>query len=78
MIEVRIPSPLLVVTKMVDPVTGETSLHVGNAELGPVVELIIPKGQSAEVSDREWKVLHLGAHELDYMNPHGVTVGEEG
>lgn len=78
MIEVRIPNPHLVVTKMVDEATGETSLHVGTRSLGPLVELLIPRGEAVEVTDQEWKVLHFGATEVDYMNPHGVTVGEEG
>ena len=62
----NVPNTAFIVTRQVGD-DGKTSIHIGNADAGPVAELILFPGQHVEVTRDQFAYLHIpgfGAEEL--------------
>jgi hypothetical protein len=62
----NVPNHAFIVTQQVAD-DGKTSIHIGNADAGPVAELILYPGQHVEVSRDGFVYQHIcrfGAEEL--------------
>lgn len=75
-LKINIPSPYLTVTKDVND--GSVSLHIGSAETGPLVELLLsglPDDATISCHCNDFEQIHIpafGAVEVNYLNDNGA------